>query len=181
MWTRIGLATARRQLRVGGVPLIRCVAVRRPAVAHSGATIRRAFSGSRIRALAAAGEAKTTTRKAIKTAAKPKSAAKPKAKKPKKAAAKKAVPKKKKAKKVLTEEQKRAAQIHELKKIALVGAEPKTKPSSRRAVYMSEIQNWTPEKFTERLKTFKDVSASELEVSPLLLEPWARRWWWNAT
>lgn len=171
MWTRIGFATARRQLRVSGagVALTRGIAVRRPAIAHSGAILRRAFTVSRLRAAAAAaGETKSTkTRKTAKTASDSNTTAKPKKKKTPAVKAKKP----KKTKKVLTEEEKQALLVRELKKIAKIREYPKLAPVRVTSIYVMEKFHSTGKDnfdFGKTMKSYKDIPASEMEVRTLL-------------
>ncbi|KAM7188856.1 high mobility group, hmg1/hMg2 protein [Rhypophila sp. PSN 637] len=169
MWTRIGLATARRQLRAnGGAALTRCVALRGSAVAQSSVILRRAFTVSRRRALPAA--ATSTKTKTKRNTAKPKTkkpAVKPKAKKavakkkPKKVVVKKTVRKKK----VLTEAEKRRLHIATLKKAAKLHEEPARLPArSPFAVYTADATKGKKGTTFSAIATeFKNLSASEVE------------------
>ncbi|KAK4218738.1 hypothetical protein QBC37DRAFT_177723 [Rhypophila decipiens] len=170
MWTRIGLAVARRQLRAnGGAALTRCVALRGSAIAHSSVILRRAFTVSRRRALPAAATRTKTKRTTAKAKTK-KPAVKPKArkavakKKPKKVVVKKTVRKKK----VLTEAEKRKLHIATLRKAAKVHEEPARLPArAPYNVYMADALKGKKGDLTgvlaETSAEFKNLSASELE------------------
>lgn len=191
MWSAIGLATQHR-LRVAGarlaVPLTRQTAItpvvffRRTNI--SGAVIvKRGFSVSRTRLVTAAAEGtsrKKTTAVAKKPSAKkPVTKKKPVAKKP--AAQRKVVAKKKKPVKVLTDKQQQALQerklklkIRELKRIALVGEEPKKLPHSVWSLVLKTTissvvggpgRGLIGEKSTEAAQTYKDLSPEERGVS----------------
>lgn len=171
MWTLIGLATARHQLRVAGISIAR-VAVRAPA--HSGAVLRRGFAESKRRSTVAADAVSkpkaTRTRKTPSAAAAAKPKKKPVAKKVKaKAKAKKVLVKKaKKPKKVPTVEEKRAALIQHYKAISLLREQPAKLPQSPRHLYMSEKLKGQPDvnsKMIELAGEYKQLPASELEVS----------------
>lgn len=168
MWTLIGLATARHQLRVGGISIAR-VAARAPA--HSGAILRRGFAESKRRSDVAAvtvSKPKATRKTTSTAAAKIKKPVAKKAK-AKKAKAKKVVVKKaKKTKKVLTDEEKRAALIRHYKAISLLREQPANLPQSARLLYLSEKLKGHPfaiDRLGEASEAFKQLSGSELEVS----------------
>jgi len=170
MWTLIGLATARHQLRVAGISIAR-VAVRAPA--HSGAVLRRGFAESKRRSTVAAdavSKPKATRTRKTPSAAATKPKKKPVAKKVKaKAKAKKVLVKKaKKPKKVQTVEEKRAALIQHYKAISLLREQPAKLPQSPRHLYMSEKLKGQPDvnsKMIELAGEYKQLPASELEVS----------------
>jgi len=168
MWTLIGLATARHQLRVASISIAR-VAVRTPA--HSGAVLRRGFAESKRRSTVAAdavSKPKATRTRKTPSAAAAKPKKKPVAKKVKAKAKKVLVKKAKKPKKVPTVEEKRAALIQHYKAISLLREQPAKLPQSPRHLYMSEKLKGQPDvnsKMIELAGEYKQLPASELEVS----------------